>query len=454
MIRVGIDPGSPYAAEMVEPIKNIISVFNNLTVTTGNLISGGDNDIPSHAFDFESVALHEMGHALGLAHPNLATESNLPGSNQNYTKSTTGNNGGYDLNPGTDGVIGSADDIRGDDVNLHWFKRSDNDPFTLGGTVDATTYSRDLTDLPSGDSFAANGDRDVANALGYSDTEAVMQQGTNNEETQRTLVADDVATLRLACAGLDETEGTADDYTINLVYAGLTTNADMVIDFDSSQTSFAVTNLRRRAGGRHEPRHHHKSGHVLQHRHKLVFQCGARRNRKTPDRRPGAESPAHAARNPHGHYPGSIAGDRPRQHLPGRLYPDRLRRRRLHPQRRHHHPRRRFQRSLSVPVTVNDGILDSDAFYLAVSVYDVVYVEPNAGCGGNTPCYATLQAGVDDVAARAAGVSVEIKAASMPPTRKRWFSTPTPKSPSMGDGPRISASRRKPPSRSTPESVP
>jgi hypothetical protein len=52
---------------------------------------------------------------------------------------------------------------------------------------------------------------------------------------------DDVATLSYAMSGLDETAGTADDYTLNLSYAGLTTSANIVLDFDDTQTGFAVS---------------------------------------------------------------------------------------------------------------------------------------------------------------------------------------------------------------------
>ena len=236
-ITVGIDPTSSYAALMETPVQNAILVMNTLTSTTGNIQAG---NVPAGQYDFESVFLHELGHTMGLAHVNAATESGLTGNDRNYTKAVEGTNAVFNIATGTDGIIGSADDARGDDIPLNFFKMSDNDPFTIAGTVDASTYSNLLSDLPGADLFPANPDFSVGAALGYANTEAVMQQGTFSGEAQRSLGHDDVAGLRFAMAGLDETEGTADDYTFNLVYAGLTASADIVVDFDNSATGFAV----------------------------------------------------------------------------------------------------------------------------------------------------------------------------------------------------------------------
>ena len=156
-VSVGIDPTSANASDMVISTQNVIAVFNEALSTTGNLDFG---PLPSGNVDFESVLLHEMGHSLGLAHCNIATESGLTGSAQDYTKSTDGADNMFGQDPGADGIIGSADDIRGDDENLNYFKIADNNPFTIAGTVDLTTYSRDLVDLPSGN-FSANGARSV-----------------------------------------------------------------------------------------------------------------------------------------------------------------------------------------------------------------------------------------------------------------------------------------------------
>lgn len=239
-VGVCINPASEVTTQMETAVQNIVNTFNALQATTGNLRTNGNNNVPAGSYDFESVALHELGHCLGLAHPNASSESGLGGADMNYTKATTGANNVFDINPGPDGVIGSRDDVRGDDVNLHWFSMSTNNPFILDSIVDSTTYARDTANLPAGDSYAANADRQVSSLLGVPGSEAAMQQGTGSDEAQRTLVADDVATLRYAMSGLDEIQGTNDDYTLNLVYRGITsTNCDVSLRMTSNITPFA-----------------------------------------------------------------------------------------------------------------------------------------------------------------------------------------------------------------------
>lgn len=218
-VRVCINPSSLNASAMEIPVQNIVNNYNRLEATTGNVVNGA---VPGE-LDFESVALHEVGHCLGLDHVNLASESGLTGNDQNYTRSTTGGNG-YDLNDGADNVIGSRDDVRGNDANLHWFMKSTNNPFVMDSIIDSSTYSRDLADLPGVDNYAANGDRTVSGQYGVPNTEAVMQQLTFYGEAQRTLTADDVATLRYAASGKNEVAGTSDDYTINMEYGGISNN--------------------------------------------------------------------------------------------------------------------------------------------------------------------------------------------------------------------------------------
>ncbi|GAB4189261.1 MAG: hypothetical protein Tsb002_16150 [Wenzhouxiangellaceae bacterium] len=237
-VTVCINPSSESIAEMIVSVENVVNTFNELQPTTGNVLLGGSNDIPSGAIDFESTVLHEVGHCIGLAHPNLASESGLAGADRNYTKSDEGPNNTFDLGIGNDGLRGSGDDLRGDDINLHWFRMSNNNPFSIDAVVDVSTYSRDLDDLPGGDTYAANADRDVSGLFGIPTTEAVMQQGAFSDEDQRALGHDDVATLRLGMAGLDETQGTGDDYTLNLIYGGVASGCDVTITVTGASFAF------------------------------------------------------------------------------------------------------------------------------------------------------------------------------------------------------------------------
>ncbi len=234
VVRICINPASPNATDMEIPVQNNINVFNQLQPTTANIKLGSNNNIASNQIDFESVALHEIGHCLGLAHVNLASESGLTGNNQNYTKTTDGADNSFNIDNGDDNVIGSSDDVRGDDVNLHWFQISNNNPFTIDSVVDETTYSVDVADLPPGD-FVANADRSLSTFLGLPQTEAVMQQGTFFDEAQRTLVHDDVATISYAASGLDEQAGTGDDYIVQLEYGGISSsNCDVSLSMTTT----------------------------------------------------------------------------------------------------------------------------------------------------------------------------------------------------------------------------
>ncbi|MGI9232387.1 MAG: hypothetical protein ACR2RD_02045 [Woeseiaceae bacterium] len=228
VVTVCIDPMDPNAATLETPVKNVVSAINAFAPATQNLQFGASNNIPATSFDFESVMLHEVGHCLGLGHPNLASESGLPNDEQDSTATQNGVNTMTDVDAGTDTLFGSSDDVRGDDVNLQWYAPGVNNPFLLPAIVDSSTYSRTGA-LPGGHLFAANADRQVGALLGVADTEAVMQQGTFNDEAQRVLANDDVATLMYAGAGYDETAGTADDYTVELEYVGLTTSCDISV---------------------------------------------------------------------------------------------------------------------------------------------------------------------------------------------------------------------------------
>jgi len=229
-IEVCIDATAADAAQMEIPVQNIVKQINKMTASTPNLFLGGDNNIPSGTVDFESLVLHELGHCTGLGHPNLGSQA---GAGSNYTQSGDGPDNTFSFDAGIDTIIGSSDDIRDDDVNLHWFEKGVNNPFLEIASPQASNYSHDVADLPMGHDFPANADRSVGAMLGFADTEAVMQQGQFYDEDQRQLQADDVATFRMGMTGLDEIASTADDYTINMVYGGIkadTSSCDIVIE--------------------------------------------------------------------------------------------------------------------------------------------------------------------------------------------------------------------------------
>jgi len=241
-VKVCIVPGTPFASEMEQSVKNNVAIWNRQQSTTSNVRS---LPLPSNLYDFESVALHEVGHCLGLGHPNLGFQSpSVTGSNTNFTASVEGADSSFSFGVGTDGVIGTADDVRGDDYNIHFFNPNNNNPFSESEIIDSSNYTKDLAQLPVGDLFAANADRFASNTSRYlaPNTEASMQQGTFGNEVQRTLGHDDVATLRYGESGSDNIAGSADDYTVNLTYGGISDAADCDITFamDATETGFAV----------------------------------------------------------------------------------------------------------------------------------------------------------------------------------------------------------------------
>ena len=251
-INLCIVPGSTNANALIQSVENTANVWTQLKPTTENRVSGlsasGVNGL-----DVESVLIHEVGHCLGLGHPNMgsgydqtdATKS-LAGADGVFM--IDGNNSSPNYSNGVDGLAGSADDTRGDDENLHWYRTSNNNPFTIANVVDYSQYSLDLADLPGTDSYVSNADRDVALNYGSANnSEAVMQQGTSYYEAQRQLGHDDVATILLGAIGVDRTVGGVDDYEINVISLGISDSADCDINIRMSGSSFAFCSV----GGRY-----------------------------------------------------------------------------------------------------------------------------------------------------------------------------------------------------------
>lgn len=247
-VDISVNESLAIAAEPA--VRNVIATFNRFRSLPDHTYAfAPDATVPAGMPDFETILLHEFLHANGLDHPNHA---NAPSGNgtapYNGTRSGDGANDVLDLLANADGIDGSADDDRGDDVNFNWFVRGSNDSSTLPGVVDTTTLTRDTTlagALPGAQRFAANGNRAVLAALGHVDAEAASVQGARAGESQRHLHHEDLASLMLARAGIDGVAGTADDYRSQAEYAGRFHDpqggeCNIVVRFDES-TAFAST---------------------------------------------------------------------------------------------------------------------------------------------------------------------------------------------------------------------
>ncbi|MEM6797240.1 MAG: hypothetical protein AAF725_24930 [Acidobacteriota bacterium] len=230
VLTVCLDPADPRSAQAESAVFFAARTWNERVAATGNLRADA---VPAGTLDFESTALRALGLCLGLEDPS---------DSQGFARATNGA-GGFDRDPGVDAVAGTRDDLRGDDQSLTWFRLLDNDPLTASqATVDASTYSRDTAVLPEGDTFAATATRAAAAAQGFPETEAVMVADLRPGETKRRLTFDDIATLRYAETGLDEIAGTADDYTVRLVFLGLAAACDLRVTFDT-QSAPAVCSV-------------------------------------------------------------------------------------------------------------------------------------------------------------------------------------------------------------------
>jgi len=227
-ISVCIDPDSESIAQMEIPLRNVIKTWNERQPVLNNL-QLSNPELPSNHFDYESVLLHEVGHCIGLAHPNLASESGVTGASRGYAKALPGPNDAFNLAAGADGVIGTRDDQRGDDVDLGWFRKGVNNPFLFEDVIDATTYGVNLNDLPAGHDFVEIAALQVARLRGLPEGEAVMHQGTRARATRRDLAPDDATMIRIGMAGRDRTQGTSDDYTYTLVYGGVASGCNITV---------------------------------------------------------------------------------------------------------------------------------------------------------------------------------------------------------------------------------
>jgi len=203
----------------VPALREAIAIWNDFTPTTGNctacrLVEQGPSE-SGEPLSMTTVILHELGHcALGIGHVNWQDPGGSITSYTNSKDTTT-------MDDGVDNLRGSSDDspspLPGSRL-LHWFRKADNDPFTIDGSVvDSTTYTRRIIDLPAGHTWPANGNVGVGLLLGHLDTQSVMYSKSDSGQRYSGLAADEVNTVRFGMSGMDETAGTRDDYSVSLV---------------------------------------------------------------------------------------------------------------------------------------------------------------------------------------------------------------------------------------------
>lgn len=246
LIDVCLDPSMPAAAET--PTKNAIATFNRFLPTLGNRQSASAVGIPNFRPDFESVLLHELGHCLGLGHNTLGPfelDGSFSDSRLYFTISAAGANGNLEANAGPDFVRASRDDLRGDDVNLHWFRKGVNNPFAIpSGRIDRTTYGVLLADLPAGHHFVeaatahdpcSPGTAASTSFLhGQPPTQSIMMPVICTNNVYRALAPSDVATWRVARAGADGDElAPSDNYRPLLRYVGVSNACTLRIRYQT-----------------------------------------------------------------------------------------------------------------------------------------------------------------------------------------------------------------------------
>ena len=272
VVTVCLDPAAlpddvagdqPTLEDPEQAIRNVVAEFNRLQGTAGNVVNAASAGVTGSRPDFESFALHEVGHCLGLDHTVIGPSEvfELGGCDENgatpapscstsaarqlryFANSFNGVNAAMNLNAGVDAERGSRDDIRGDDVNRNWFRIGVNNPFEVApATVDRATHTTSLASLPIGHlfpevatSFDPCGDpnSDTSTLRGQPATASVMFPVLCQNNVVRQTSWDDVTTLRIAQAGNNGSANNSDDYTVRLDYIGQASSCDIVIQFAS-----------------------------------------------------------------------------------------------------------------------------------------------------------------------------------------------------------------------------
>ncbi len=119
--------------------------------------------------------------------------------------------------------------------DIAFFRLADNNPFVIDATViDKDSYTRNDVLLPSGDNYAASANRGVGELLGFPNTQSVMYSLLEDVTRYSSLAADDVNMVKMGMTGADRDAGTADDYTIQLVFEPTCTTAHIRVQIGNA----------------------------------------------------------------------------------------------------------------------------------------------------------------------------------------------------------------------------
>lgn len=247
-VDVCVSQLAPYH-DLTNVTLNALSLWSAMTPILGNcepFCSLPEDPNPEAGFfDAASVVLHEIGHVLGLDHPNLRFED--PAVEGTFVHSSF--SAAYDGAPagvliGSDGVRGSRDDFMDDlfgttAVNVNWFRELDNDPFAIDSEViDIDHYSRATnTQLPAGSDWAANANFCYGFQAGHARTHSVMYSTITNLMAYSGLAADDVNAMKMQRAGEDRLAATGDDYSLVLNFVTECQDAEIEVTWGPDLSS-------------------------------------------------------------------------------------------------------------------------------------------------------------------------------------------------------------------------
>jgi hypothetical protein len=258
----------PIVGDPAQATRNVVAELNRFRGQLGNVVGAAAVGVGSGKVDYESMLMHEMGHCLGLDHNVLGPSEvgcTIDGSCVGhptlfFVNAFRGPNSGFDGQAGLDGERGTGDDLRLDDVNRHWYRVGNNDPFEEAAIADRTTHARSGL-LPPGDLFAEA----VANfspctqgaaasrtwqANGRPPTQDVLFPVLCIANAVRSLSPNDRTAFRIARAGLDGIAATADDYSIRLNYVEFdASDCDVLIRFPDGGGFHCAADVRTLANG-------------------------------------------------------------------------------------------------------------------------------------------------------------------------------------------------------------